>query len=352
MPAIQLSPEIITRSGASLNIGLIGFGRMGQGHAHNVASRVRGATLFAVAEPVKDLRDLASSLYPSARVVASVDDMLALPGLDAVLIATPTSLHRESIVAAAERGKPIFTEKPLALTLDDCRASMQAAERAGVPLQVGFMRRFDAGYAEAQRRIAAGEIGTPVMFKGIGRDGDCPRPGFADPKKSGGLIFDMGIHDIDIARFMMGDEVTKVSAMATLMTCPDLEAVGDVDNAVINMAFRGGAVGNVETSRSAFYGYDLRHEVVGTHGMIAVGNYQAMPLVIQRDRSGAISGIPGQTDRFGAAYVAQLEHFVECVRAGRMPSVTGRDGYEASRICVASTLAQHTGRTVQLEEVK
>lgn len=337
---------------AHLNFGLIGFGRMGQGHAANLAGRVRGAKLFAVAEPVQELRDLAVSQFAPSHVVASVDDMLALPGLDAVLIATPTSLHRESIVAAAGRGKPIFTEKPLALTLDDCRASVEAAERAGVPLQVGFMRRFDSGYAEARRRIAAGEIGTPVMFKGIGRDGACPRPHFADPKKSGGLIFDMGIHDIDLARFLMGDEVTKVSAMATLMTCPDLEPYGDVDNAVINMAFQGGGIGNVETSRSAFYGYDLRHEVVGTEGMISVGDFQQMPVMVQRSRRGEISGITGSSDRFGPAYVAQVEHFVECVRGGRAPAVTGRDGYEASRICVAATLAQHTGRTVELAEVQ
>ena len=336
---------------ASLNIGLIGFGRMGQGHAQNLAGRVRGANLFAVAEPVQDLRELAAAQFAPPHVVASFDDMLVLPGLDAVLISTPTSLHRESIVAAAERGKPIFTEKPLALTMDDCRAALDAVNRAGVPMQVGFMRRFDAGYAEARRRIAAGEIGTPAMFKGIGRDGQCPRPHFADPKKSGGLIFDMGIHDIDLARFLMGDEVTKVSAMATLMTCPDLAPYGDVDNAVINLSFAGGAVGNVETSRSAFYGFDVRHEVVGTDGMIAVGSYQQMPLVIQRNRAGAITGLASQWDRFSPAYIAQLEHFVDCVQHGRTPSVTVQDGYEASRICVAATIAQHSGRTVDLSEV-
>ncbi|MCX6019262.1 MAG: Gfo/Idh/MocA family oxidoreductase [Chloroflexi bacterium] len=337
---------------ALLNIGLIGFGRMGQGHAQNLAARVRGATLFAVAEPVQELRDLAQSQFAPQHVVASVDDMIALPGLDAVLISTPTSLHCESIVAAASYGKPIFTEKPLGLTLEDCRASVDAAAHAGVPMQVGFMRRFDSGYAEAQRRIAAGEIGTPVMFKGIGRDGQCPRPHFADPKKSGGLIFDMGIHDIDLARFLMGDEVTKVSAMATLMTCPDLAPYGDVDNAVINLSFAGGAVGNIETSRSAFYGFDVRHEVVGTDGMIAVGSYQQMPLVIQRNRGGVITGQASQWDRFSPAYIAQLEHFIDCVRNGKTPSVTGVDGLAASRICVAATLAQHSGRTVELAELE
>jgi inositol 2-dehydrogenase len=337
---------------SSLNFGLIGYGRMGQGHAHNLATRVRGATLFAVAEPVQDLRDLAAAQHPSARVVASVDEMLALPGLDAVVIVTPTSLHRESIVAAASHGKAIFTEKPLGLTLEDCRASVDAAARAGVPLQLGFMRRFDAGYAEARRRIAAGEIGRPVMFKSIGRDGQCPRPHFADPAKSGGLIFDMGIHEIDMARFLMGVEVRSVSAMGTRMTCPDLEAVGDVDNAVINMAFYGGALGNVETSRSAFYGFDIRTEVVGEEGMIAVGSYQQMPLVIQRNKGGVMQGLQQSFNRFDLAYVMQLEHFVDCVRSGRTPSVSGVDGLEASRICIAATQAQHSGRTVDLGEIR
>lgn len=334
---------------APLNIGLVGFGRMGQGHARNIATKLTDAILFAVAEPDAQLRELAQAQYAPKHVVASIDDLLALPGLDAVVIVTPTVTHTANIVAAAAARKPIFTEKPLALTMADCRAAVDAVTQAGVQLQVGFMRRFDAGYMEAQRRVAAGEIGTPIMFKGVGRDSACPRPHFADPKKSGGLIFDMAIHDLDLARWLMGSEVTQVSAMGELLVCDDLKPVGDVDNAVINFRYASGALGNVDTSRNAFYGYDIRHEILGSHGTIIVGSHQNTPMVFMKTRDDFDPlKIP---DRFGPAYVGQLQHFIECVRAGTTPRVNGADGLAASAICIAATLAQHSGRTVDLTEV-
>ena len=197
----------------SLNLGLVGFGRMGQSHAHNITTQLRDASLFAVAEPDAQLRASAVEKHAPKHVVASIDELLALPGLDAVVIVTPTVTHTANIVAAAAARKPVFTEKPLALSLTDCRASVEAMQSAGVQLQLGFMRRFDAAYMEAHQRITAGEIGTPIMFKGVGRDNGCPRPHFADPAKSGGLIFDMAIHDIDLARWLMNSEVDRVSAM-------------------------------------------------------------------------------------------------------------------------------------------
>jgi scyllo-inositol 2-dehydrogenase (NAD+) len=334
---------------ALINIGLAGFGRMGQEHAHMIATRVPGAQLFAVAEPDAQLRALAASRHNPQHVTQHLADMLALPGLDAVLVATPTATHTPAIVAAAEAGKPVFTEKPLALTLADCRTAVDAAKRARVPLQVGFMRRFDAAYAEARKRIAAGEIGDPLMFKGVGRDNGCPRPHFADPARSGGLIFDMAIHDLDLARWWMGAEVSRVSAMGGLLHCHDLAPVGDIDNAVINLRFDNGALGNVDTSRNAFYGYDIRHEIMGSHGTIMVGMHQHSTVILQKTRDGFNPlDIP---DRFGRAYVAQLAHFVDCVRTGATPAVNGDDGLAASAISIAATKAQREDRTVALTEV-
>ncbi len=334
---------------STLNLGLVGFGRMGQGHAHNITTKLRDATLFAVAEPDAQLRALAGEKHAPKHVVASVDELLALSGLDAVIIVTPTVTHMANIVAAAAARKPIFTEKPLALSLADCRTALEAVQRAGVQMQVGFMRRFDSAYMEAHQRITAGEIGRPILFKGVGRDNGCPRPHFADPAKSGGLIFDMAIHDIDLARWLMGSEVERVSAMGALLVCQDLAPVGDIDNAVINLSYASGALGNIDTSRNAFYGYDIRHEILGTEGTIIVGSHADAPLLLKKTRADFDPiNIP---DRFDACYVTQLEHFVDCVRNGKMPRVDGADGIAASAICIAATQAQKSGRTVDTSEV-
>jgi scyllo-inositol 2-dehydrogenase (NAD+) len=336
---------------AILNLGLIGYGRMGQGHAATLATHLGAeARLFAVAEPDAQLRALAQSQQAPQHVLADVDALLALPGLDAVLIVTPTTTHADVIAAAAAARKPIFCEKPLSLSLDACRAARDAVTRAGVPLQIGFMRRFDPAYAEAKQCIAAGEIGTPLLFKGVGRDNACPRPHYADPARSGGLIFDMGIHDVDLARWLMGDEIESVSTLGALLACDDLKAVGDIDTAVINMRYTRGALGNIDTGRCAFYGYDIRHEVLGSDGTIIVGSHANAPLLLKKTRDTIDAfAIP---DRFGDAYVAQLAHFVACVRAGRMPAVDANDGLAASEVCVAANISLRENRAVALTEVR
>jgi predicted dehydrogenase len=168
---------------------------------------------------------------------------MALPELDAVVIATPTSTHYELVIAAASVGKAIFCEKPLALTLEETRSALEAVARAQVPLQVGFMRRFDAGYQKAKALINGGLIGSPVTFKSLSRDPFCPRAEYASPAQSGGLIFDMAIHDFDLARWLIGSEVERVTAEGTLLVCKELETVGDIDNALINLRFMSGALG-------------------------------------------------------------------------------------------------------------
>ncbi len=260
---------------AQIHVGVIGLGRMGRLYARTVASLVDGARLVAVADVDPTVRAQVATQFAVPHAFADAAYVLALDEVDAVIIATPTSSHRDLVIAAAHAGKAIFCEKPLALTLDGTREAIAAARRAGVPLQVGFMRRFDTAYRKAKALIDAGSIGRPVTFKAVGRDPFCPRAAFADPQHSGGLIIDMGIHDFDLARWLMGAEVERVSAEGTLMVCHDLAAVGDIDNAVVNLRFRSGALGNVEVSRNAFYGYDIRTEVLGSEGAVTIGNLPA-----------------------------------------------------------------------------
>jgi predicted dehydrogenase len=283
---------------------------------------------------------------------SSALELISLPELDAVVIATPTSTHYDLVVAAASAGKAIFCEKPLALTLEETHSALVVVARAQVPLQVGFMRRFDVGYQKAKALIDGGLIGSPVTFKSLSRDPFCPRSEYASPAQSGGLIFDMAIHDFDLARWLIGSEVERVTAEGVLLVCKDLEAVGDIDNALINLRFVSGALGNVEASRNAFYGYDIRTEVLGSEGAVMIGVHQHTPVVLFT-RAGAQHDVtPYLMERFGDAYGAQLQHFADCLNSGQSPSVGAADALAACEIGVAATRAYKTGRPVTLSELR
>jgi scyllo-inositol 2-dehydrogenase (NAD+) len=277
---------------------------------------------------------------------ADAYELIEHPEIDAVIITTPTSTHHHLVIAAAQAGKAIFCEKPLALTIEETQAALDTVGRAKVPLQIGFMRRFDRAYQKAWKLISEGQVGRPITFKSIGRDPFCPRREYADPAKSGGLIIDMAIHDFDLARWLMGSEVERVSAEGALLVCDELKAVGDIDNAVINLRFASGALGNIEVSRNAFYGYDIRTEVLGSDGALMIGAHQHTSVLLLT-RAGAQHDItPYLMERFGDAYRAQLQQFVDCVRSGEPPSVSGADALAALQIGIAATQAYQTGRIV------
>ena len=336
---------------ALIKMGVIGLGRMGQLYTNLLSSQINGAKLYAVAEIHEQARSRVAGEFDITRAFADFHELLALPELDAVIIATPTSTHHDLVVAAAEAGKAILCEKPLALTLAETRSAQEAVARAQVPLQVGFMRRFDAAYQKAKTLIDSGQIGFPVTFKSLSRDPFCPRPEYADPAKSGGLILDMAIHDFDLARWLMSSEVERVTAEGTTLVCKVLESVGDIDNALINMRFVSGALGNVEVSRNAFYGYDIRTEILGSEGAVTVGVHQYTPVLLLT-RAGAQHDItPYLMERFGDAYRTQLQHFVDCLTNGQPPLVSGADALAAYEIGVAATRSFQTGRPIALSDV-
>ena len=314
---------------ATLNFAVLGLGRMGRVHGQIIATQLPGARIVAAADPDPQARAAFEAEFAVPFVTASAEEALARPEVDAVAIVTPTLSHRDLVIAAAGAGKAIFCEKPLALTVEDNRATIAAVERAGVPLQVGFMRRFDAAYRRAKAIIDSGQIGRPVTYKAVGRDPFCPNVAFADPARSGGLLIDMGIHDFDVARWLMGSEVTRVSGEGTLLVCEALRAVGDIDNATVNLRFASGALGNVEVSRNAFYGYDIRTEILGSEGAINIGAYQQTPVLLLT-RAGAQHDVtPYLHERFGPAYLAQMRAFVACLRDGTAPAVGGKSKRDA-----------------------
>ena len=330
-----------------LNVGVIGLGRLGRVYARDLATRIAETRLVAVADPVaKAVQDVAAE-YDVPGAYGNVADLVADPQVDAVVIVSPTHTHLEVVLEAVSRKKPTFCEKPLALSLDECRDMQAAVERSGAFFQMGFMRRFDPGYAAAKRQVMDGKIGKPVVFKSTSRDPFPPSLEYANPASSGGILVDMGIHDLDLARWFMGD-VASVSAIGGVLAFPELATVGDIDNAIATLVFRSGALGVVDLTRNGFYGYDISTELLGTEGTIRVGYIRETPVLLMTKNCVAHDTVPYFMERFEKAYTLQLQNFAQNVLAEREPPVTIADGVEALRVALAATKAQHTGRAVEV----
>jgi scyllo-inositol 2-dehydrogenase (NAD+) len=333
-----------------LGVGLIGLGRLGRVYARDLATRIPTTRLAAVADTNAAAVEEAAREFEVPRSHVEPEALLDDPSVDAVVIASPTSTHRALAIAAAERRKPTFCEKPLALTLPEAEEMRRAIERAGHFFQMGFMRRFDPGYAAAHRQMKEGVIGTPVVFKSTSRDPHRTTLEYADPRSSGGMILDMGIHDFDLARWFMGD-VRTVHAIGGTLAYPELKTVGDLDNAVVLLTFADGRLGVVDLSRNGIYGYDILTELLGTAGTLRIGWLRYTPVMVMTERKVAHDTIPHFMQRFAEAYPAQLEDFAANVLGGRPPSVTLADGIEALRVAVAATRSFHSGQPVEVASV-
>jgi len=334
----------------TIRIGLIGAGRMGKVFAHTLAFNVTEVDLVSIVDTDETTAREAATRYNVPNVFTDYRRMFDEIKLDAVVVTTPTATHLEVIRAATAAGKHIFCEKPLAQTLQGCDEAIAAAQSAGVKLMVGFMRRFDAAYIMAKQKINEGVIGKPVMFKAVGRDPKRTSLEFAKRENSGGLILDMGIHDFDLARWLMGSEVERVYSEGACLVYPELQSVGDIDNAVINLKFTNGAVGNVDVSRNAVYGYDIRTEILGSEGGLMIGRMQMTDTLILTRQGVLHDTVPYFMERFGNAYAEEIRSFVRCILEDREPPVTGLDARAATAIGVAATMSLDEGRPVYVHE--
>lgn len=332
----------------TIGVAIIGAGRMGEAFAHYLAHDILQAALVAVADTDGRTAQRVARTYHAQASYRDYRALLERRDVEAVIVATPTNTHAEVIHNAAQAGKHIFAEKPLALTLEACDLALGAVAAAGARLQLGFMRRYDPAYRAAKSRIEAGEIGQPVMFKSVGRDPQRTSLEFARRENSGGLIMDMAIHDFDLARWLMGSEIVRVHSEGCTLAYPELEEVGDLDNAVVNLKFANQAVGNVDVSRNAVYGYDIRTEVIGTKGSLMIGGFQHTPLLVLEPQRVSHDTIPGFMERFGGAYVAEIRDFIDCIVNDRPPAVTGEDGRIATAIGIAATRSFDEGRPVDV----
>ena len=335
---------------ARLAVGLVGLGRLGRVYARDLSSRIAETRLVAVADPAGSIAQEVADEFDVARHYADPLALIDDPAVEAVVIVSPTHTHREVVVAAAARRKPTFCEKPPALSLDEVAVMQDAVARSGIFFQMGFMRRFDAGYAAAKHQLAEGRIGKALVFKSTSRDPYRPSLEYANPKSSGGMLIDMGIHDFDLARWFMGD-VRAVSTIGATIAYPELTTVGDIDNAVASLTFTSGSLGVVDLSRSGIYGYDIATEILGSEGTLRIGYLRETPVMVLTKNSVAHDTVPYFMERFRDAYTTQLQNFAQNVQQDRTPPVTIADGMEALRVGVAATRAHETGRSVDVAEI-
>jgi inositol 2-dehydrogenase len=319
-----------------LGVGVVGVGEMGKRHAENLRQRVPGARLIAIADVSEERARQVAAEFEVERSYGSLDAMLENKEIEAVLIATPDKFHAQAVVAAARAGKDILCEKPIALNLADARAAIDAAAKAGRRLQVGFMRRYDPAYASAMKRIEAGEIGTPVIFKSVGRDKDQPPIAAYESNVNGMIFYASTIHDFDLARWMMRDEVTSVHSFTTSTIRPEVAKYGDIVAGVVNLQYQHGAIGNVESYAQAVYGYDVRTEIVGSKGSISIGSLDHVHALFLTARGGEQALADHFLTRFADAYLAEVRDFVQTMLGDRAPRVTGDDGLKALAIAVAA----------------
>jgi myo-inositol 2-dehydrogenase/D-chiro-inositol 1-dehydrogenase len=333
-----------------LRVGLIGAGRIGQVHASTIAYRVASAQLVAVTDPMPGAAQALAAKFGVPATRADHRAMIADPDIDAVLICTPTDTHAEIIIAAAQAGKQIFCEKPLALNLRDTDAAIQAAERAGVKLQVGFNRRFDANFARVRKAVVSGEIGQPQIVHIISRD-PAPPP-ITYIKSSGGIFLDMTIHDWDIARFLIGSEIDELYVQGGVMVDPAIGEAGDIDTHVTLLRFANGVIGTIDNSRKAVYGYDQRVELFGSAGAIQTDNNYPNNTVLSTAES-VHRDLPLNffMQRYVDAFAAEIEAFVEAVAGDTPVPVSGYDGRMALAVGLAAHKSYAERRPVKVAEI-
>lgn len=331
----------------ALGLGVVGAGRIGRLHAEN-AARFPGVQLVAVADPCVGRAAAVVASCGQGTACTDPAELLADRRIDAVLICSSTETHLPLVHAAAAAGKHVFCEKPLDLDPERIGAALAAVAGADVLLQVGFNRRFDAGFARIANGVRSGEIGRPELLRITSRDPEPPPVEYV--RGSGGMFVDMTIHDFDLARFLLQDEIVEVHAAGAALVDPQIGAAGDIDTAVVLLRFAGGALGCIDNSRRAVYGYDQRAEVLGADGCLTAGH--VTPDAVTRwDRAGQTQARPLHffLERYRDAYVAELQSFVDAVRERRPPPVTGRDGLQATRIALAARRSLAEQRPVAVE---
>ena len=332
-----------------LRVGIIGAGRIGRVHARTVCN-FSAAIPLAITDINQAAAEELASSYSIPEIAENSRELLNRADIDAVLICSSTNTHADLIVQAANAGKHIFCEKPIDYDLGRIDRALEAVERAGVKLQLGFNRRFDPNFARVKKAIVTGEIGSPRLLHIVSRDPEPPPISYV--RVSGGMFFDMTIHDFDMARFLMGEEVEEIYAAAGVMVDPEIGRAGDVDTAMITLRFRSGAIGVIDNCREAVYGYDQRVEVLGSKGSINTGNCYANQAVISTGTE-IRRDLPLNffMERYAESFAVELQSFINAVLKDKPTAVTGVDGRIPVLMGIAALRSCKEGKPVKVGAV-
>ncbi|MEC0173923.1 inositol 2-dehydrogenase [Paenibacillus favisporus] len=331
-----------------LNIGVIGAGRIGRLHTENLLKHPQ-VNVKAIADLQIDHARAWANGLGIPLLTQDAEQIIGDPGIDAVFICTSTNTHIDMIERSAKAGKHIFCEKPISFDVRGTLRALQSAADGGVKFQLGFNRRFDPNFRRVKEIVASGEIGDPHLIKITSRDPSPPPHDYI--KVSGGLFMDMAIHDFDMARFLSGSEVDEVYVQGAVLVDPVIGELGDVDTAVIMLRFRNGAIGVIDNSRQAAYGYDQRVEVFGSLGQVNVQN--DFPNSAEVSTAGGVYRDKPKhffLERYEAAYRLEIESFIKAIVNNEDVPVSGEDGYQAELLADAARKSWLEKRPVSLSE--
>lgn len=333
----------------TVNLGIIGAGRIGKVHAANLV-RLQNVKLMGISDIKYAAAKEVAALYDIPKASENYQDLLKDPDIQGILICSATDTHAQLIEECAAHGKHIFCEKPVDLTIAKVKSAMAAVEKAKVTLQVGFNRRFDPNFKRIAELVKAEALGAPHLARISSRDPSPPPPDYV--AVSGGIFLDMTIHDFDMARYVMQDEPIEVYAMGSVLVDPRIGEQGDIDTATIVIKFKNGAICTIDNSRKATYGYDQRLEVFGSKACASTGNTYPNQVQIWNEK-GTQQEPPHYffLEKYEAAFMAEIKEFVNCMTSGKTPSVTGVDGLEALRLALAAKQSLKENRPVKMSEI-
>ncbi len=334
-----------------LGMGVAGVGTMGRRHAENIRHRIPEARLIAIADNDSERARQVAAELEIEHHYSSVEALVERKDIQAVAVVTPAKFHGAAIKACARAGKDIFCEKPLTLTVEEADEVLSVTAKAGVRLQPGHVRRYDPSHVRAKKRIEAGEIGDPVIFKSLARDPAPPPVSYLQSGVNGMFFQDSTVHEFDLGRWMMSDEIAELHAYGAVLVFPEAAQFNDIDTALVNMKFSRGALGAVENYMQSGYGYDIRTEIVGSKGTIMLGYLQQTPEVILTASGAKTDVVDHFLVRFADGYLDEMRDFVRTILAGRDPKVDGFDGRQAVAAAAAAERSWREGRPVTVQNI-
>lgn len=308
-----------------INLGVIGLGRIGKLHVQNIMSQIDNVKLVGISDILEDYLRETAKKFTISLATKDYRDLLRNTEIDALVICTSTDTHAQIIIEAAKAGKHIFCEKPIALDINEIEQALQAVKQAKVKLQIGFNRRFDPSFKKAKEMVETGKIGKVHIVRITSRDPKIPPPGYIET--SGGLFLDMMIHDFDMVRYLLDEDVKELFAVGNCLVNPEISKYNDIDTAVVIFQYHNGAWGTIDNSRQAVYGYDQRIEVFGSKGCIQVGNKKPTEVLLSSAEDiSSDKPVYFFLERYNESYIEEMKHFIDCIQNDRNPSVTGYDG--------------------------